>query len=219
MRKSVLALVVLLGCSNGSSTESNPDGGGADAAGDSTAGDARPDHDVAPDGAADAPSDAAGGDGAMEAGNSGDTCTPAGGQCMCGACPSGLQGDPGNLACPAPPPNSGRCSEHCCAPDLDAGPVADSGGGPCDAGACQAGLSCCDGQCVNLANDPLHCGTCRTTCTGDTPMCNGTCKAQACAPACQGSQVCCIVPAGGPMLPPPTCLDGPTCPVGCPNCR
>ena len=94
----------------------------------------------------------------------------------------------------------------------------DSGGGPCASdGGCFNGLSCCGGACVNLANDPLNCGACGVTCSGDTSMCNNGCVKPTCAPACTGSQICCLVNRAGPA-PPPACYDGPTCPVGCPFC-
>jgi hypothetical protein len=100
-------------------------------------------------------------------------------------------------------------------------PGADSGGGPCITGGlpCSAGLTCCGDGCVNLSNDPLHCGSCEARCQGATAMClGGACAAPTCAPACSAGQSCCLVNHAGPSGP-PTCYDGPTCPVGCPLCR
>lgn len=98
------------------------------------------------------------------------------------------------------------------------GSVVDSGGGACDGGTCPGGLYCCAGGCVNLANDPLNCGTCGRTCAGSTPMCqSGTCAADACTPPCALGSVCCEVNRGGP-LGAPSCYQGTTCPVGCPLC-
>jgi hypothetical protein len=98
-------------------------------------------------------------------------------------------------------------------------PAADSGGGACGAGiVCGAGLHCCSGGCMNLQNDPLNCGACGHRCEGATPMCRGgACGAAACAPACGAGQSCCDVQGPGPSRE-PFCVDGPTCPVGCPLC-
>lgn len=105
------------------------------------------------------------------------------------------------------------------APASDA-PSADSGGGACSAsGTCPTGLSCCNGACVNLVNDPLHCGACDVACSGASSMCAGSaCTAPTCTPGCKLGQQCCDVMGPGPSRP-ATCVDGPTCPVGCPLCR
>ena len=106
----------------------------------------------------------------------------------------------------------------------DGGPpdviVADSGGGPCmEGGVCQLGLTCCDPACVNEQNDPLNCGTCGHRCDGATSMCElGNCVLPTCAPPCTSNQSCCDVKGPGPSMP-PACVDGPTCPVGCPLCQ
>ncbi|MEI8257501.1 MAG: hypothetical protein WCJ30_17645 [Deltaproteobacteria bacterium] len=97
--------------------------------------------------------------------------------------------------------------------------VGDSGGGACEGGTCSAGLSCCNSGCMNLANDPLNCGTCGHVCAGATSMCSGGgCVAETCVPACGAGSVCCEVNRGGPVGG-PACYAGVTCPVGCPLCR
>ena len=107
-----------------------------------------------------------------------------------------------------PPPSDGR-------PDV----VADSGGGPCGAGGtCGPLLQCCSASCVNEQNDPLNCGGCGVTCSGETSMClGGHCVKPTCEPTCGAGQSCCQVDGPGPSGP-PRCVDGPTCPVGCPAC-
>jgi len=101
----------------------------------------------------------------------------------------------------------------------DAPDKPDSGGGGCDAGACEGGLDCCGGACVNLKNDPFNCGACGTRCSGLKSMCNGgLCTLPTCLPLCKETQQCCNVPGPGPSGG-PKCVDGPTCPVGCPLCK
>ena len=100
----------------------------------------------------------------------------------------------------------------------DSGVQADSGGGACDGGACTFGLSCCADACKNYTNDPLNCGGCGIHCGGTTPMCNGgKCEGATCQPPCGDGQVCCDVQGPGPSGP-PQCIQGLTCPVGCPSC-
>ena len=105
--------------------------------------------------------------------------------------------------------------------------AATSGTGVCPA--CTVGLKCCNGQCVNEANDPHNCGGCGTTCSSPKILCEGTCITPACtatncagtccgAQCCTGAQLCCDVnqgPATGPMCADP--VMG-TCPIGCPAC-
>jgi hypothetical protein len=80
---------------------------------------------------------------------------------------------------------------------VDSGGGADSGG---DSGAttcipgCVQGRSCCEGACVNTDNDPDNCGGCATRCNGNTPYCDGTCKAAPCiggGTTCTGATTCC----------------------------
>jgi hypothetical protein len=42
--------------------------------------------------------------------------------------------------------------------------------------ACLAGQTFCDGACVSLANDPLHCGGCGVVCAGDLPCIEASCQ-------------------------------------------
>src|SRR5882724_2531794 len=97
--------------------------------------------------------------------------------------------------------------------------------------ACGTARTCCGGKCVNLSNDPTHCGTCGVSCKGATPFCEGTCQATPCerdagtcaSGSCCGSECCtagqlCCDPQGpisrGPVCYTPT-ADQPTCPQGC----
>ncbi len=102
--------------------------------------------------------------------------------------------------------------------------------GPC-VPTCGPSRSCCAGKCVNLVNDPTHCGSCSAECKGDNPFCDGTCQATPCereagscaSGSCCGSECCtagqlCCDPQGpldrGPVCYTPT-SDQPTCPQGC----
>jgi hypothetical protein len=46
---------------------------------------------------------------------------------------------------------------------------------PGGSGGCASGLTLCSGSCVNLATDPLHCGTCSTQCSADQACLNSVC--------------------------------------------
>jgi hypothetical protein len=110
-----------------------------------------------------------------------------------------------------------------------------SGGQPsvCQEDCAASGFKCCDGACINPANDVENCGECGTRCTGPARYCdNGTCGEPECdsgtscgggeqccgEECCDGGQLCCVVPGGPPQ--PPRCVDpvDATCPVGCPTC-
>jgi hypothetical protein len=102
-----------------------------------------------------------------------------------------------------------------------------------DATGCGPGRIMCGGACINPDNDPNNCGACGTKCTGNTPFCDGTCKAAPCFPdagacaspgfccgsnCCTSAQLCCKDegPVGNPYGPScftptaqqPTCLQG-----------
>jgi hypothetical protein len=112
-----------------------------------------------------------------------------------------------------------------CAPTHDAN--AGSAGQLCRP-ACSEARTCCDDHCVNLQNDPQHCGACGaecdtgTFCTGGhcrTPPCETTCAAgSSCcgAECCKPNQLCCD--PQGPIDIAPHCLEPnehDTCPPGC----
>lgn len=115
--------------------------------------------------------------------------------------------------------------------DSGSGGGGDSGGGGACNPACGPGRECCNGQCVNLDNDPKNCGQCGTVCSGATPYCDGACKAAPCAQGrnCGGGEVCCgnrcctngeiCCKNDGPQTGFPTCFkptaQQPTCPQGC----
>lgn len=98
-------------------------------------------------------------------------------------------------------------------------------GGDCVA--CHEGRDCCDGACVNLANDPRHCGACSNACTASAslcshgvciePPCTTTCVDAACCGniCCGANQLCCDIegPVGG-IIGCVDAVDG-TCPQGC----
>jgi hypothetical protein len=108
-----------------------------------------------------------------------------------------------------------------------------AGGGPsCALVDCIQGRDCCNGACVNTANDPLNCGGCNKRCEGDKPYCgNGMCMPPPCGlniictaistccgeTCCGPGQLCCQ--EQGPVSRAPTChtptADQPTCPQGC----
>jgi Stigma-specific protein, Stig1 len=104
------------------------------------------------------------------------------------------------------------------------GIVADSGGGSCWADVqVQHGLTCCNGVAVLLTNDPLNCGACGHRCNPGEMCLESSAAPPACVPAecttqCGPCQTCCLVPGPGAGNPPPYCVDGPTCPIGCLMC-
>lgn len=61
-------------------------------------------------------------------------------------------------------------------------PQADGGGHVADAGGCPLGQLVCAGSCV--PNDARNCGNCGTTCSGNTPICEGTGSTRSCTSAC-----------------------------------
>jgi hypothetical protein len=69
----------------------------------------------------------------------------------------------------------------------------DGGTMPCNP-ACTGNLTCCNGMCVNAANDPYNCGACGTKCVGMKPYCDGTCQA---LPTCMADGGMCPGGAGG----------------------
>ncbi|MFO0757526.1 MAG: hypothetical protein U0359_13600 [Byssovorax sp.] len=110
-----------------------------------------------------------------------------------------------------------------------------SGGGGTCSPACDLGFFCCDGACVNTANDIKNCGSCGHACLGDNPYCGaGTCADPPCdaVVVCKGSEFCCGStccaegmlccdvqgpgPSGGPVCAAP---ENGTCPRGCPTCE
>jgi hypothetical protein len=117
-----------------------------------------------------------------------------------------------------------------------AGGAGGSGGGPGpDApGACPLlcplGRVCCDGNCVNTANDPFNCGRCGVRCEGGRPYCQGSCQPPPCeagtacssgtccgSQCCTPGQLCCDVqgPIGGATSCHTPTAEAPTCPQGC----
>lgn len=103
-------------------------------------------------------------------------------------------------------------------------------GGECDP-ACGFGFECCDGECVNPANDIHNCGACGVACEDDSAYCSyNECTAPPCDGAscddgetccgsecCGAGQLCCLVNQGPSILGCFEPVNG-TCPVGCPDC-
>ncbi|MEZ4221536.1 MAG: hypothetical protein R3B13_11465 [Polyangiaceae bacterium] len=111
------------------------------------------------------------------------------------------------------------------------------GGGGCGGNvACALGTSCCNGKCVNTANDPYNCGGCNNVCAAYPQYCSGgICTKPPCfngppppgtfccgAQTCQQGQLCCDIQGPGPTAG-PTCFtptpNQKTCPIGCPLCQ
>ncbi len=102
----------------------------------------------------------------------------------------------------------------------------------CEEYCASQGFECCDGRCINPANDIMNCGGCGNRCEGDQPYCdNGDCGApycydtvdcgdQACcgSACCAEEELCCTVNYGatGMMCMAPN--DRGTCEMGCPYC-
>jgi hypothetical protein len=105
-------------------------------------------------------------------------------------------------------------------------------GGGCPPACLKEGFSCCDGKCVNTANDIHNCGGCGTSCPGkycDKGSCGNVpcdggiaciatkfCCGKSC---CDLDQLCCTIPGPVAMLGPECAnpIDG-TCPMGCLTC-
>ena len=96
---------------------------------------------------------------------------------------------------------------------------------------CGPGFQCCQGNCVNEANDPHNCGGCGTTCMAPASLCDGTCKVPQCSAlncssseTCCGSQccgagtICCTIDMGVTVTECAMPVNG-TCPLGCPSCQ
>ena len=114
------------------------------------------------------------------------------------------------------------------------GGTSGSSGVACSPSCAGTGLTCCNGKCVNLDNDPVDCGACGVTCGGTTPFCERSCIATPCyqdAGACTGTSccgtqccnagdICCLAETGTVNFPkcytPPT--EQPSCPIGCLSC-
>ena len=105
----------------------------------------------------------------------------------------------------------------------------DDGGSECSP-ACGEGRTCCDGECVNTANDGRHCGGCDSPCEGPDSYCTGgSCEDVPCTGVCAGTENCCgVMCCGlgqiccdpqGPIDMGPRCTDPDpdtgTCPQGC----
>ncbi len=114
---------------------------------------------------------------------------------------------------------------------VDASSGSSDAGGTCDP-ACNQFRTCCNGTCVNTANDPLNCGGCGIACGSSTPFCLGSCRAAPCtvdsgtcgagttccgSGCCDSTQICCQSEGpvgGGPACTTPTGSPA-TCPQGC----
>ena len=137
-----------------------------------------------------------------DAGSCASACS--GGRTACGAVCFDLQTDPlhcgecGETCEPGGSCNAGDCSDAC-------NDACDRTTEVCAAGTCEcrSGLSPCDGACVDLQRDPLHCGTCDREC-GSDPCGGGECQPDGC-PA--GTDPC-----GG------SCTDLDSDPLHCSEC-
>lgn len=93
------------------------------------------------------------------------------------------------------------------------------------------GYSCCDGRCVNTANDPLDCGGCGIACEVPSNYCeSGRCRPPPCQAECSDGTVCCgstCCGSGelccfrmlGPWMAQCTRPVNGTCPQDCPSCQ
>ncbi len=87
---------------------------------------------------------------------------------------------------------SGVCADKC---------TSDAGG----AGSCDDGKACCNGLCVDTADDAFNCGACGNTCSGASPRCcNGLCAdTQNDEDNCGACGTACVTTNGQP-----SCLAG-----------
>ncbi|MBL8678680.1 MAG: hypothetical protein JNK05_05925 [Myxococcales bacterium] len=110
-------------------------------------------------------------------------------------------------------------------------PSSPDSGGPVDAGICAANQIACAGRCVNISNDPLHCGGCGNECSAlnGTPSCEGgscrtTCNpgfgdCDAARPGCEtrlGTTMNCERCGGSCNVAAPICRVGMGCVSACP---
>jgi hypothetical protein len=58
---------------------------------------------------------------------------------------------------------------------------------------CPPGEILCGTTCVNITDDPNHCGTCTNACASGSPCCNGVC--------CSPGSTCCNGGCGGNLCP------------------
>jgi len=107
-----------------------------------------------------------------------------------------------------------------------AGTAGRGGAGGCDP-VCGTARVCCEGQCINPANDPKNCGACGKLCSNGTycgagecvtPPCEATCAGDSCCgmECCAAGQLCCD--PQGPLSAGPHCVaprETGTCPMGC----
>jgi hypothetical protein len=119
-----------------------------------------------------------------------DQCV--GGACSCSTNPSGAACNAGDTCCVSDA--MGHMVAHPGCTNVQAGDVNNCGacgiacdpavadscaGGTCVCGAtggpCGTGQTCCGGQCVDLATDVNHCGSCARQCGGRTSCTAGTC--------------------------------------------
>lgn len=100
------------------------------------------------------------------------------------------------------------------------GGEAGGGAGDCADDCPTPGLTCCDGRCANLNNDPTNCGAGDEPCLGAEVRgyCEmGRCGRAPCDPACAGGELCCYRMLGAWGVGCAEPIDG-TCPVDCPTC-
>lgn len=130
----------------------------------------------------------------MNCGRCGTRCS-GGDSCCAGECVDTRDDDDHCGACGERCANGTRCRNGACMPvtmpmagmpaggsggsggmsGAPAGGAGGAGGSQCSP-ACAAGETCCNGNCVDLMNDPDHCGTCDNACDFDERgCCGGTC--------------------------------------------
>lgn len=133
-------------------------------------------------------------------------CIPSGGACVPGP-------EPDSTLClwPSSPPlcnyNTDCKRSRICSPDgwcspqctTDADCMVVHRNGRCRASGCYLinfgetcgpSLSACDGRCVDLAQDPAHCGECGVSCDGDKRCVSGVCRASCLAPTTECGLQC-----------------------------
>lgn len=64
----------------------------------------------------------------------------------------------------------------------------DAGQGDTDGALCGSGRTECEGSCVDVETDPLHCGTCERVCETDQANTEAVCMTRECAVTCEGGQ-------------------------------
>jgi hypothetical protein len=125
-------------------------------------------------------------------GGCGNVCT-GGAYCNSGQCTCVDSMDQycnGECVSESDPNNCASCGNVCPLGERACSPTTPPPEGPCRP--CETfGLSECDGECVDISGDNLHCGACGNACAGGESCVEGECISGNCSLSCAPGNVCC----------------------------